>query len=121
MPERHDRGGSLELRPAAEFGADILTELFAQVADGSNDHGMREGQLQLGRHQEAAQRLRHARHRQYPDSWFVVGEEPAGELVGYVQTATVTGEAILAEVGVAQAHRGHRYVDACSPTEPRLP
>lgn len=63
-----------------------------------------------GREGEAAGRLRLARHRDHPERWFVVGVDPAGDAVGYVQAARVHGDrAIMAELGVVQAQRGRGY------------
>jgi RimJ/RimL family protein N-acetyltransferase len=104
--------GVLTFRSAATFPAGDLVEVFAQVGDGSVDHGMVTGRAGSGRCEEAARRVRHAWRRPHEDGWFVVGVDRAGVPVGYVQSAMVDGERpILAEIGVVAARRGRRYVD----------
>lgn len=103
--------GRLSFRPAATYGHDALVELFAEVGDGSVDHGMVSGRAEHGRHGEAAARLRLARQRRHPDAWFAVGVDEAGAIVGYVQAAADDERRFLAEIGVAASRRGRRYVD----------
>jgi RimJ/RimL family protein N-acetyltransferase len=104
--------GVLTFRPAGTLSAEDLVEIFASVGDGSVDHGMTAGRAEHGRWQEAARRLHQARRRRYEDDWFVVGVDQSGVPIGYVQSAMSDGErAILAEIGVVETHRGHRYVD----------
>jgi RimJ/RimL family protein N-acetyltransferase len=54
-----------------------------------------------------------ARHAgKHEDDWFVVGVDLVGVPVGYVQSALdVDDLAFLAEIGVVEPQRGHRYVD----------
>lgn len=102
----------LTLRPVASVAEDELVEVFAAVGDGSLDHAMVAGRAKHGRHDEALTRLGRARRRRYEGDWFVVGVNDAGVPVGYVQSALAENErAILAEIGVVESHRGHRYVD----------
>ena len=89
-----------------------LVAVFAAVSDGSADHGMVTGRAEHGRREEAAIRLGQARRRKYEDDWFVVGVDGAGVPVGYVQSALdVDDRGFLAEIGVVESQRGHRYVD----------
>lgn len=109
---RQRLAGRLTFRPATTLAEDDLVELFAAVSDGSADHGMITGRAEHGRRQEAAIRLGQARRRTYADDWFVVGVDGAGLPVGYVQSALDADElAFLAEIGVVESQRGHRYVD----------
>lgn len=103
--------GTLTFRPAATLPAGTLEQIFAEVGDGSVDHGMRTARAELGRVQEATRRLGHARHRDHPEDWFVVGLDPSGEPIGYVQSAMDGNRAFLAEIGVVESRRGHRHVD----------
>ena len=88
-----------------------LLEVFAAVGDGSVDHGMVTGRAEYGRGKEAAMRLGRARRRTYKDNWFVVGSTLEGAPIGYVQSTMSGDQAVLAEIGVVEAQRGHRYVD----------
>jgi ribosomal protein S18 acetylase RimI-like enzyme len=104
--------GTLTFRPAATFAPEALERLFAEVGDGSVDHGMRTVRAEVGREQEAVRRLGHARHRDHAEDWFVVGIDASGEPVGYVQSAMLGDDrAALAEIGVAAAHRGRGHAD----------
>ena len=104
--------GTLTFHPAAAFPADAIERIFAEVGDGSVDHGMRTVRAEQGREQEAARRLSHAWRRDHAEDWFVVGLDPSGEPVGFVQSAMVDGDrAILAEIGVVESRRGQRHVD----------
>ncbi|MGD0558299.1 MAG: GNAT family N-acetyltransferase [Streptosporangiaceae bacterium] len=94
------------------FDEDDLVEVFAAVTDGSVDHSMIIGRAEHGRREEAAIRLGQARRRKHEDDWFVVGVDGAGVPVGYVQSALdVDDGGFLAEIGVVESQRGHRYVD----------
>lgn len=109
-PQPH--AGKLTFRPAATLAEDDLVEMFAAVSDGSADHGMITGRAEHGRRQEAATRLGQARRRKHEDDWFVVGVDGAGVPAGYVQSALdADDQAFLAEIGVVESQRGHRYVD----------
>jgi hypothetical protein len=104
--------GILTFRPESTMAPDTVERIFAEVADESVDNWMRRERAEHGRQQEAAQRLDIARNRDYPDDWFVIGFNENDEPVGYVQSATgAPDRAILAEIGVVAAQRGHRYVD----------
>jgi len=104
--------GLLGFRPASTFPSREVVEVFAGVGDGSVDSGMVSGRSALGREGEAERRLGYATHRRHEDAWFVVGVDPAGEPVGFVQSALADGEhPILAEIGVIERYRGRRYVD----------
>lgn len=104
--------GLLDIRPASTLPSRDLVEVFAGVGDGSVDNGMVSGRSTLGRDGEAERRLRYARRRSHRDAWFVVGVDPSGEPVGFVQSALADGDrAILAEIGVIERYRGRRYVD----------
>ena len=104
--------GRLTFQPATTLAEDDLVEMFAAVSDGSADHGMITGRAEHGRRQEAATRLGQARRRKHEDDWFVVGVDHAGVLVGHVQSALgIDNQAFLAEIGVVESQRGHRYVD----------
>jgi hypothetical protein len=106
------RAGGLTFQPAAAFADGELVDVFAAVGDGSVDHGMVTGRAEHGRREEAATRLGQARRRKHEDDWFVVGVDGAGAPVGYVQSALdVDDRALLAEIGVVESQRGHRYVD----------
>lgn len=70
--------GTLSFQPAATFPAGTLEQIFAEVGDGSVDHGMRTVRAESGRDQEAAQRLSHAWHRDHAEDWFVVGLDRSG-------------------------------------------
>lgn len=105
------RSGALTFQPAASFPPGTLERIFAEVGDGSVDHGMRTVRAKSGREQEAAQRLRHAWHRDHAEDWFVVGLDPSGKPVGFVQSAMDSDRAILAEIGVVESQRGRRHVD----------
>lgn len=103
--------GRLTFVPTADVKPDLLKRIFAEVGDGSLDHGMRTERVERGREQEAALRLGRAQHRDCPHGWFVVGFDVSGEPVGYVQSALSDGERpMLAEVGVVESQRGHRHV-----------
>lgn len=104
--------GVLTFRPEATVAPDTVERIFAEVADESVDNGMCQGRAERGRQQEAAHRLDIARHRDYPADWFVIGCTGDDEPVGYVQSALAGDDrAMLAEIGVVAAQRGHRYVD----------
>jgi RimJ/RimL family protein N-acetyltransferase len=104
--------GALTFQPAAVLPTDAIEEIFAEVGDGSVDHGMITGRAEIGRERDAAQRLHRARRRDHADDWFVIGIDRCGVPVGYVQSAMVDGDrAILAEIGVVESQRGHRHVD----------
>lgn len=104
--------GILTFRSEASIAPETAERIFAEVADESVDNWMRRERAALGRLGEAAQRLDIARKRDYPQDWFVIGFNQNDEPVGYVQSAlTEDSRAILAEIGVVAAHRGHRYVD----------
>lgn len=112
VPSRTRRAGRLTFRSASTLAENDLVELFAAVSDGSADHGMITGRAQHGRRQEAAIRLGQAWRRKYEDDWFVVGTDSDGVPVGYVQSALDQDDrGFLAEIGVAESQRGHRYVD----------
>jgi len=111
-PPRPRPAGRLTFRPAATVTEEELIGMFAEVGDGSVDHAMLTGRAEHGRRQEAVTRLARARRRTYDADWFVVGVDGAGTPVGYVQSALDhDGRAILAEIGVVESRRGHRYVD----------
>ena len=102
---------AVRFEPAAAVPEEELIEIFAAVADASADHGMRSGRVVHGRRAEATMRLRAARRRTHEHSWFVVARDASDAPVGYVQSASINGRAVLAEVGVIQAQRGRRFVD----------
>lgn len=103
----------LTMRAAATIHETDLIELFAAVGDGSLDHGMITGREGMGRRDEAERRLRSANRYDGEPHWFTVGTDRAGALVGYVVPALVNGDRpVIAELGVAAAHRGERYSDA---------
>jgi RimJ/RimL family protein N-acetyltransferase len=103
----------LTFRPAWTLARDRLVDMFAAVGDGAVDHGMVTDRAKFGRTEEAEVRLARLTRRTYEDDWFVVGVDADGLLIGYVQSALATGDnqAILAEIGVVNSQRGHRYVD----------
>ena len=102
----------LTMQPARTIGDSDLIELFAAVGDASLDNGMVGGRKDRGRTAEAEHRLQEARRLAGAPDWFSVGIGPAGALVGYVVPALVDGDRpIIAEIGVAEAHRGHRFGD----------
>lgn len=107
------RGASrLTFQPATTFAEGDLVEVFAAVSDGSVDHSMITGRAEHGHREEAAIRLGQARRRKHEDDWFVIGVDGAGVPVGYVQSALdVDDQGFLAEIGVVESQRGHRYVD----------
>jgi hypothetical protein len=112
VPPQPRHGGRLTFRSATTLADGDLVEMFAAVSDGSVDHGMITGRAEHGRRQEAAIRLGQARRRNHEDDWFVVGVDGAGAPVGYVQSALGADDlAFLAEIGVVEPQRGHRYVD----------
>lgn len=112
VPPQPRPAGRLTFRPATTLAEGDLIEMFAAVSDGSADHGMISGRAEHGRRQEAATRLGQALRRKHEDDWFVVGVDGVGVPVGYVQSALDANDlAFLAEVGVVELHRGHRYVD----------
>ncbi len=91
--------------------ADLLA-LFAAVGDGSLDNAQRTKRAEHGRDQEAAERLAHVLRYAGDPSWFTVGIDADGALVGYVVPAYIGEQRpILAEIGVAAPHRGRHYVD----------
>lgn len=102
---------TVTFEPVTDVPEEELVEIFAAVADGSVDQGMRTGRDDHGRHEEAVARLRAVRRRTYESAWFVVARDAAGGPVGYVQSAVVDGRAVLAEVGVVRPRRGRRLVD----------
>lgn len=102
---------ALTFQPAADVPEEDLLKIFAAVGDGSADHGMRSGRADHGRREEASTRLRAARRRTYEHHWFAVARDALSTPVGYVQSALINGRAVLAEVGVVEAHRGRRIVD----------
>ncbi len=103
----------LTVRAAATIHEADLIEVFAAVGDRSLDHGMIAGRERLGRCNEAELRLRSAQKCDGNPDWFTVGIDRAGTLVGYVVPALVNGDRpVIAELGVAAAHRGKRYSDA---------
>ena len=106
------RTGRLTFRPATTLAEDDLVEVFAAVSDGSADHGMITDRVEHGRRKEAVIRLGRARQRRHEDDWFMVGVDDAGAPAGYVQSALDHDNlAFLAEIGVVESRRGHRYVD----------
>lgn len=111
-PPQPRQAGRLTFQPAITLAEGDLVEMFAAVSDGSADHAMITGRAEHGRRQEAAVRLGQARRRKHEDDWFVVGVDDVGVLVGYVQSALDADDlAFLAEIGVVESQRGHRYVD----------
>lgn len=67
----------------------------------------------MGRRNEAASRIQAVRSGDGQPDWFTIGVDRAGALVGYVVPALVDGDRpVIAELGVAAAHRGNRYSDA---------
>jgi hypothetical protein len=104
--------GRLTYLAARDQPEDLLVELFAAVSDDSLDDGMRRRRAQHGRDAEARKRLDSALNYKGEPDWFSVGLNSAGAPVGYVLPALVNGDRpVLAEIGVAAPHRGHRYVD----------
>jgi RimJ/RimL family protein N-acetyltransferase len=103
--------GRLVFRPARVLDDGLLVSLFAAVADGSLDHGMVTDRASLGAEEEARRRLGRVRSYRSGQDWFSVGFDPGGEPVGYAVPGLVDDVAMVGEIGVAAAHRGHRYVD----------
>jgi RimJ/RimL family protein N-acetyltransferase len=104
-------GGRLVMRPAREFGEQALLTLFRAVGDGSLDHGMTSGRARLGEAAEARERLAAVRAFPAEPGWFTVGLTAGGDLAGYVAPGYAGAMPVVAEIGVAAAHRGHHYVD----------
>jgi ribosomal protein S18 acetylase RimI-like enzyme len=103
---------SLTIRPADEFTADQLLALFAGVGDGSPDAHMIADRARLGRIGEARERLARCTAMRHTDDGFAIGVDPDGIAVGYVLATLVDGDRpVLAEIGVTESARGHRYVD----------
>ena len=107
------RADSLRLtfRPARDLGDDQLLSLFAAVGADSLDHGMVADRGRLGPHAEARHRLEAVRSYAGEPDWFSVAFTARGEPVGYVVPGLAAGVPMVGEIGVAIAHRGHRYVD----------
>jgi RimJ/RimL family protein N-acetyltransferase len=103
-------GDRLTFRPAADYDEADLVELFARVADGSLDHSMHEGRETLSDVDEARKRLHFLQHYPGVDDNFVVGLDSAGAAVGYVAPGRANTSGVIAEIGVAEAHRGNGYV-----------
>lgn len=103
----------LAMRAAAAVDESDLIDLFAAVSNGSFDHAMTVQRERVGRRAEARLRLQAAWGADGEPDWFTVGVDPAGALVGYVVPALVNGDRpVIAELGVAAAHRGRRYGEA---------
>jgi RimJ/RimL family protein N-acetyltransferase len=100
---------AVAFRPARECATEALIDLFRAVADGSLDHGMREDLIRYGASDEARRRLAQALKFGGEPDWFSVMVGDDGQPVGYVVPALVDEKAVIAEVGVARAHRGHGY------------
>lgn len=62
-----------------------------------------------GLEREAHERLAAARCYGPEPDWFTIGCTNDGSPVGYVVPALVDEVAVVAEIGVANAHRGHGY------------
>ncbi len=103
--------GRLVMRPASEVAEDALVAMFRAVGDGSLDHGMNAGRARLGEAAEARTRLGFARSFPAGPDWFTVGFTSTGELAGYVAPGYAGTTPVVAEIGVAAAHRGHGYVN----------
>jgi ribosomal protein S18 acetylase RimI-like enzyme len=106
-----EAGSRLSFTPAADLAPGELVELFAAVGDGSLDDSMRRDRERLGRIAEARKRLDFDLH--YPgvaDRFVVARENATGDIVGYVVAALHGDLGVIAEIGVAQPHRGHGYV-----------
>jgi RimJ/RimL family protein N-acetyltransferase len=106
-PDRH----RLSFRPARDLDDDLLLALFVAVGADSLDHGMIVDRARLGADGEARRRLGAVRSYGGEPAWFSVGFTARGEPVGYVVPGLAGGVPIVAEIGVATAHRGQRYVD----------
>lgn len=104
-------GGRLAMRPARLVGDEALAALFRAVGDGSLDHGMTAGRARLGEEAAARERLDFVRSFPAEPGWFTVGVTSAGELAGYVAPGLTGATPVVAEIGVAAAHRGHGYVN----------
>lgn len=102
-----NREGELAFRTARSLPTESLIELFRAVADGSLDHGMIEDRARYGDTNEAVRRLDRALSFAADPDWFSVMVTQDREPVGYVVPAVVDGIAVIAEVGVARAHRRH--------------
>jgi RimJ/RimL family protein N-acetyltransferase len=106
-PSEADR---LTFRPARSLDERQLVGLFQSVGDRSLDHAMVADRARIGADQEARERLANVRsYPSHPD-WFVVAFDGREEPVGYVVPAFAGDVPIIAEIGVAVAHRGHGYV-----------
>jgi RimJ/RimL family protein N-acetyltransferase len=103
--------GRLTMLPARRVGEEALVGLFRAVGEGSLDHGMTAGRARLGEVAEARERLDFVRSFPAEPEWFTVGLTPGGEPVGYVAPGLAGGMPVVAEIGVAAAHRGHGYVN----------
>lgn len=101
----------LTFQPAGEVGTPKLVALFAAVGQGSLDHGMTQDRARLGADGEAAARLARARGYRAKEGWFRIGRDECGSVVGYVVPGLAGTTPMIAEIGVAAAHRGMRYVD----------
>jgi ribosomal protein S18 acetylase RimI-like enzyme len=101
----------LALAAADTLTEDDLVELFAAVADESLDHGMHTERAVLGRTEEARRRVEFLRGYPGIDGRMYVATDSGGSLVGYVAAADHDGTGVIAEIGVAAASRGQRYVD----------
>ncbi len=100
--------GALSFRPTNERRPGEVVALLAEVIDGSLDHGMQVGAAREGRQLHAEQMLADFLLYSGPPEWFVLGERD-GVPVGYVIASVIDAGGVLAELGVARAHRGNHY------------
>jgi ribosomal protein S18 acetylase RimI-like enzyme len=109
--ERPSTAGGLTMTPARARPEPELVSLVMQVLDGSLDHAMRDGVETIGPQAHAQHMVTEFLTHPGSPEWFTVGLAPDGTPAGYVLPATIDGRAVLAEVGVARAHRGRRHSD----------
>jgi ribosomal protein S18 acetylase RimI-like enzyme len=107
----HVRRGRLSFQAASEVDEGELIRLFETVAQGSLDHGMIEDRARLGARGEAVTRLGRALGYRAENGWFRVGRDQSGTLAGYVVPGLAGDAPMIAEIGVAVAHRGKGYAD----------
>ncbi|MGI8882133.1 MAG: GNAT family N-acetyltransferase [Jatrophihabitans sp.] len=105
-PERRSR---LSFVPARDRPEAELITVLTDVLDGTLDEAMRTGAADVGVQAHAAQMLDDFLLYPGPSDWFALALSE-GVPVGYVIASTMDApDGILAELGVARAHRGQGY------------
>ena len=104
-------GDRLTFRPACDLDDALMNSLFQSVTDGSLSHGMLTDRARVGTAQEALERIQAVRSYRAERDWFAVGFNSENVPVGYVVPAYAGDTPIICEIGVAQPHRGHGYVN----------